>query len=259
MEIRLENDKETFEIHFRDKEINGIIGTNQEEIVNKICLKNKRKTKIMIDKKELSKQEEKKYKEKIKIVEENINIFYFQYKVYEYLYYEIKRSLIPFENPKKKIIDTLKIVGLDITYLNKNIKDLSSSERKLLQIGVALMFNPEIIVMVEPFQYFDRKIERRMIILFQKMKEFYDKTIILISKDANMIYKYTNYLIIEKNHKILLETETKEIYQKVDFLMENKIELPDIVEFTYLARKRGAKIDYHKDLRDLIKDIYKHV
>ena len=121
------------------------------------------------------------------------------------------------------------------------------------------MFNPEIIVMVEPFQYFDRKVERRMIILFQKMKEFYDKTIILISKDANMIYKYTNYLIIEKNHKILLETETKEIYQKVDFLIENKIELPDIVEFTYLARKRGAKIDYHKDLRDLIKDIYKHV
>ena len=29
---------------------------------------------------------------------------------------------------------------------------------------------------------------------------------------------------------------------------------------TYLARKdKEVKIDYHKDIRDIIKDIYKHV
>jgi hypothetical protein len=59
---------------------------------------------------------------------------------------------------------------------------------------------------------------------------------------------------------ILIEGNTKEVYEKVDFLKENRIPLPEIVEFTYSAKKqKKAKIDYHRDIRDLIKDIYKHV
>ena len=50
------------------------------------------------------------------------------------------------------------------------------------------------------------------------------------------------------------------IYQRVDFLKRNKFDVPEIIEFTYLAKKKKAvKIDYHKDIRDIIKDIYKHV
>ena len=40
----------------------------------------------------------------------------------------------------------------------------------------------------------------------------------------------------------------------------NKFSIPEIIEFTYLAKKKkSVKIDYHKDIRDIIKDIYKHV
>ena len=43
-------------------------------------------------------------------------------------------------------------------------------------------------------------------------------------------------------------------------MKRNKIDIPEIIEFTYLAKKqKNVKIDYHKDIRDIIKDIYKHV
>ena len=42
-------------------------------------------------------------------------------------------------------------------------------------------------------------------------------------------------------------------------LEKNNIEVPEIVQITYLAKKKDVRIDYHKDIRDIIKDIYKHV
>ena len=43
-------------------------------------------------------------------------------------------------------------------------------------------------------------------------------------------------------------------------MKKNRVNIPEIVEFTYQAKKeKKAKIDYHRDIRDLIKDIYKHV
>ena len=62
------------------------------------------------------------------------------------------------------------------------------------------------------------------------------------------------------NLEILVEGDTKDIFQRVDFLSRNKINIPEIVEFTYLAKKKkNVSIDYHSDIRDIIKDIYKHV
>ena len=96
--------------------------------------------------------------------------------------------------------------------------------------------------------------------LLQKIKEQYNKTLIITSEESEAIYKYTTNLIVFKNDKILATGNTYEIMQRVDFLKKNRISVPKIVEFTYLARKKkNIKIDYHKDVRDIIKDIYKHV
>ena len=52
----------------------------------------------------------------------------------------------------------------------------------------------------------------------------------------------------------------QEIMKQVELIKENLIEIPDIVDFTYKAiNNKKIKIDYHKDVRDIIKDIYKHV
>jgi len=243
-----------------NNEINGIYGTNKEEIIDQIYLKKNTKGTVLINQEELLSKERNRYKNKMFIVEEEMNSHNLQQKVYECMYQEIIRRKLTLKDPKKKIIDSLKIVDLDITYLNRNIKDLSASEKKLLQIGICLMNNPEVIILKEPFKKMDKKMERRVFLFFQKIKELYDKTFIIVSDDSNKLYQYTTHIIIEKNHKVLIEGKTEEVYQKVDFLIKNRISVPEIVLFTYKAKKeKKVKIDYHKDIRDLIKDIYKHV
>ena len=230
--------------------INGITGKDTEELVRIINLKNTYRGKIIIDQEELTKDNINKYKNKISIINEEIDENIKLQTVYDLLYYEIIRRKLKLKNPDKKIKDILK----------RNIYTLSSSEKKLIQIAMGLLSNPSLIIIIEPFKFLDKINEKKIIMLLNKMKDIYNKTIIFVSNNSNILHKYTTHLIIFKNDKILAEGETDELYKRVDFLTRNKITIPEIVEFTYIAKKKkNINIDYHKDIRDIIKDIYKHV
>ena len=91
------------------------------------------------------------------------------------------------------------------------------------------------------------------------IKEKYNKTIIFITNNSEILYKYADYVVIIKNNKVISNGK-KEIFEDVDLLTTNGVSIPEIVEFTYKAKKKyNIKIDYHNDIRDIIKDIYKHV
>ena len=226
------------DINIKEKTITGIITDTKEDIIESI--KNKSIQKIVV-------------------VKEDYLSSNFLIKVYEYMYYEIRRKRLILKNPKKKIDDSLRIVGLDNSYLNRNINSLSSSEKILVILAISLLSNPDIIILDDIFKYFDRVNEKRLSILLEKIRDLYGKTIILINDDNEILYKYTSKLIIKKNN-LFIEGDTNKLFQRVDFLHKNNIKVPEIIELTHLIKKKKkVKLEYHKDVRDILKDIYKHV
>lgn len=180
--------------------------------------------------------------------------------VIDYINYIIRYFNIEIKDKKRKISSSLKIIGFNNYYLDRIITTLSSSELRLLQIIAMLLSNNEIIIIDEPFQYFDLINRKKIKLLIDKMIEKYNKTVIIITKNIDDIYKYTKDLIIIKNDKILANGKTKDLLTNVNFLNDNKICLPESVSFISLAIKiKKVKIDYNIDVRDIIKDIYKHV
>ena len=242
------------------KEINGILGKDYHDLVKIIKLRKDYNGTVNINNEKLLKEDILKYIKKISVVPLELEYNSFCETVYDLMIYEIKRKNIKLKNSEKKIKDSLVIVGLEENYLERKITTLSSSEKKIVQLAIALISNPEVIIIEDIFKYLDKNWEKKVIMLLQKIKEQYSKTIVLASDNSEEIYKYTSNLIIFKNDKILASGNTYEIMQRVDFLKKNRISIPKIVEFTYLAKKKkNIKIDYHKDVRDIIKDIYKHV
>ena len=174
--------------------------------------------------------------------------------------YILKQKKIYPKNKQKKINDSLRIVGLDKSILERNIKNISRSETKLLQIAISLLSNPDILVIEEPFNYLDLKSIKNIMNVLRKVKEQYNKIIIFVSNDVEKMYQHTDKIVIYNSKKIVLFGDTKKVFQEVEKLKENKISIPKIVDFTYTAKKeKKVKIDYHSDIRDIIKDIYKHV
>ena len=241
-----------------NKEINGIITDNIEEIVDIIKLKLKYNGKVVIDGETI--KDPIKYKNKINIVPDEIdNSIHFQ-TVYAFLENEVLKRKISPKNLEKKVEDSLKVVGLKSNILDRNIYTLSCYEKKFVQVAKALLSNPDLLILIEPFKTLDKNNKKKLIMLLEKIKDNYNKTIIIIDNNINYLYNYTNHLIIFFNNKIIKEGNTFDILTNIDFLNKNKIDIPDIVEITYLAYKnKKVKIDYHKDIRDIIKDIYKHV
>jgi energy-coupling factor transport system ATP-binding protein len=226
------------DINIRENIITGIITDTKEEVIESI------KNKSI---------------QKIGIVKEDYLNTNFLIRVYEWMYYEIRRKRLILKNPKKKIDDSLRIVGLDNTYLNRNINSLSSSEKILVILAISLLSNPDIIILDDLFKYLDKEKEKSLIMLLEKIRDNYNKTIILINDDSEILYKYTKRLIIKKNN-LFIEDDTNKLFQRVDFLHKNNIKVPEIIELTHLIKKKKkVKLEYHKDVRDILKDIYKHV
>lgn len=163
------------------------------------------------------------------------------------------------KNIQKKMRDSLLIVGLTDDYLEKNIYQLSSGEQKLIQVAISLICNPKVIIFDEPFVELDYTNKKKMIQLIKLLKERYKKTILITSNDQNILYQLTEDLVILKGNHIIAADKTDKIYQDVEFLQYNEVEVPEIILFTYKAKQKQVKLHYHKDVRDLIKDVYKHV
>lgn len=80
----------------------------------------------------------------------------------------------------------LKIFGAE-KLMHKRISDLSGGELQKVLIAKALVTNPEIIVLDEPFNNLDHETEADLIGLLQKINRELKKTIILVTHDLGII------------------------------------------------------------------------
>lgn len=264
MEIKF-NSVEYNEFHnlnftISNEDITGITGRNKSNILKIINADYIVNGVITYNDIKLDSSNQTEIRKKISLVKEQFNIEPHLDTVREYMEFIIKYYRLIIKDINKKMIDSLKIVGLTSEYLDQSISKLSSSEMKLIQIAISLLSNPEVILLDEPFQTLDTKNIKKMVMLLTKLKDQYKKTIVIASNNSDMLYKYTTKMIFIKNNKVFLTGATKEVYKKIEYLMRNKFEIPDIVLFTSKAvNEKKVHIDYHRDIRDLIKDIYKHV
>ena len=251
------NKNNTFNIY--ESEINGITGNNYKELIDIIKLKKDYKGKIIIDKKEITNKNIYEYKNKILFIGKELDIKPYKNTIYELLYEEIKNKKIKLKDPNKKINDAVKIVGLSKEIVTRNTYTLSSSEKKLIQIAIALISNPSMLILEDPFIFLDTINTKKILLLLNRIKDQYKKTIVLATTDSEILYKYTKHTIIINKNEII-EGKTQDIFTNLELLNNNDLQIPEIVQFTYLAKNnKKVKIDYHIDIRDIIKDIYKHV
>ena len=165
----------------------GITGSQSEDLIPIICLKTLNKGQITANNEKVNKDNIYEYKKRISYVDKALNTH--KHLVLDFINEHIKRNNLTIKDPNKKIKDSLRIVDLNEEILGKEIYNLSTSEKKILQFAVSLLSNPNIIVLNEPFKCLDKHNEKKIIMLIQRLKEQFKKTIIILSDDSNKLYK----------------------------------------------------------------------
>lgn len=200
-----------------------------------------------------------KVRKNVALIAQDASTQFFEETIAEEMKFIVQNLDYHHKNIEKKMKDALIMVGLDESYFTKKIMSLSTSEIKRLQIAVGLLVNPKLILLDEPFVDLDFKSKRNLMKLIRLLKERYHKTILIASNQSDLLYPLVDEMLVLKEGKIHHFENATKFFQDESLLQEYEIPVPDLVRFTLLAKKKKIKLSFHRDIRDLIKDVYKHV
>lgn len=172
--------------------------------------------------------------------------------------YYLKKYKYRIETLNRHIKNALKMVGLGNRYLDRKIDTLSQSELKKVALASVLALNPKVIVLDEPTTNLDNSSKNNLIKIIRILKNRFHKTIILTSKDIDLIHKVSDYIYVLSNGKIVKSGTKYEIFTDFEILKKYHISMPKVIEFSKLVLdKKNIKLGYRDEINDLLKDIYR--
>ncbi|BCN32484.1 energy-coupling factor ABC transporter ATP-binding protein [Anaeromicropila herbilytica] len=131
---------------------------------------------------------------------------------------------------KNAAIEALSLVGMS-KHENSNPYDLGLSERKLIAIASILSMNTPIIIFDEPTiaQDFISKEKIKNIIRYL---QFQGKLVLTIIHDMDFVAECFERTIVLCKGSVLIDDETKKVFQNVDLLKEAHLELPHVARLS---------------------------
>lgn len=160
----------------------------------------------------------------------------------------------------KRVSDSLKLVGLNNSYLNRDPFGLSNGEQRRVALAIVLAFNPKVMIFDEPTIGLDNKGKRNLIKIIKMMKIRYNKTIIIITSDTDLLLELADYIYVFDQGEIAFHGTKMEVFTNFTAIRQLHIKLPKLIEFSKLVEnKKGIRIGYRDDMNDLMKDVYRYV
>lgn len=150
---------------------------------------------------------------------------------------------------------TLKLVGLDESYLDKSPFDLSGGQKRRVAIAGILAMDPDILILDEPTAGLDPQGAKDMLNLFKSINK-QGKTVIIVSHDMNQVLEYCDEVVVMNKGKVEKHVTVEEIFSQTEYLSSLSIDLPTITAFILELNKNGFHINPSiKDINELIKEI----
>lgn len=106
------------------------------------------------------------------------------------------------KNLKQRTFDLMDMLQMDNDLLEKYPYQLSGGQKQRVVIARALINNPELLIMDEPFSALDSITKNEIYDQFLKLKDYINKTILLVTHDFYEAELIANKIVILHNSKI---------------------------------------------------------
>lgn len=266
MEIKITNLKykdifNSLNIEMKENEITSIVGKNSTGKTLLLDLIYGMELgydgEITIDNININKKGElKKIRKNMFYMIQNYSSQLFNINVLEDIKYSINDNITTIDN--NKLYEYLELLDLDVSILNKNYSEISSSEIKKVLIIMMLISDKKIILLDEPTLGLDNKSQMTLIKLLKKEKRK-GKIIIITSQDSNFLLNISDKVLFINNKKIIEKNNKYEFFGDKIVLDKCNLAIPNTLQFKEVANiKKNKKLMYRDNINDLLKDIYRN-
>ena len=176
--------------------------------------------------------------------------------VYDEIAFSLKNFKYKDDKIDKQVRDALKMVGLDDNYFTRELNTLSSGEASRVAIATAIATNPKVFILDEPTIYIDVDMRNMLIKLIKKLKDKYNKTIIIMSDDMDFVYAVSdNYVLLDKG-MIIKSGEIDEIKRQSDVLSSCSIYVSKFYDFiNFVNEYKGVNLEDASNIDDIVQEV----
>ncbi|MGL5268882.1 MAG: spermidine/putrescine ABC transporter ATP-binding protein [Spiroplasma sp.] len=133
--------------------------------------------------------------------------------VFDNIAYGLKLKKMNKDKIKKEVTKALNLVKLE-GFEDKDINDLSGGQKQRVAVARALVLNPKILLLDEPFAALDLKLRQQMQLELKKIQREVDITFIFITHDQEEAFTMSDRVVVMNNGQIQQIGSSQEIYNE---------------------------------------------
>lgn len=118
------------------------------------------------------------------------------------------------EERRQRVIDIIKLVGLDEQHLERYPHEFSGGQRQRIGIARAMAVEPEFIIADEPISALDVSIQAQVVNLMNELKEEKGLTYLFIAHDLSMVKYISDRIAVMFKGKIVELTTSEQLFEK---------------------------------------------
>ena len=141
----------------------------------------------------------------------------------------------------EKAKEALKLVKIDESYYERTPFELSGGERRRVAIAGILALDPDVLVLDEPTAGLDYEGSKYVMDLVKGLNNK-GKTIILVTHDMDIVYRYANRAVMLEKGKIIFDGEPVKLFKEHG----KSLDLPYLFDFASKLNDKGFKIPLDK-------------
>ncbi len=166
----------------------------------------------------------------------------FNMTVYDEVAFGPRNLMLPEEEVRKRVMESIKIVGLSEEYLSESPFFLPKGLRQRVAIASILALRPKTIIVDEPTtgQDFKQSIE---IMDFLKHLNKLGHTIIIITHEMEIVARYADRTVVLANGKKILDEPTRTAFTRTDVLAKAFVKPPQITRLAQSLADLGFRRD----------------
>ena len=148
---------------------------------------------------------------------------------------------VPEKEIKSKVKSALESVGM-FKWRKKSPNTFSGGQKQRIAIAGVLAMNPSCIVFDEATALLDPIGRKDVLETVMKLNKEKNITIIWITHNMDEVIKADKVFVMNKG-KIVMEGRPKEVFSRVEELIDYQLEVPQVTMLAYELKKRGLPIE----------------